>query len=195
MESKTLRYQVELALNGMKDGPPSDHLAPARLEQLLTYKNAWPALTWSREDRLEISRPTIMGVSSGFFYHASENSDHDFQWTLELYELLSFRTSRNASPLRRFKFNVSYNINDVVIDLSQNLLVLVELDQPNGYVYFSNLSDCCLSISNVAAQILSALVFVVMICGHSQSIQGHRRIYSHCKPIGGVRYARDNMFM
>ena len=134
MESKTLRYQTELALSGMKDGPPSEHPAPARLEQLLTYKKAWPALTWSREDRLEISRPTIMGVSGGFFYHASEDSDHDFQWTLELYELRSFRLGRNASSLRRFKFNVSFDINDVLIDLSQNLLVLVELDQPNGYV-------------------------------------------------------------
>jgi len=180
----------------MKDGPPSEHPAPVRLEQLLTYKKAWPALTWSREDRLEISRPTIMGVSGGFFYHASEDSGHDFQWTLELYELRSFRTGRSASSLQRFKFNVSFDINDVVIDLSQNLLVLVELDQPNGYVlfqiYWTVVSE---RVTRIAAQILFALVFVAVICGHVQSTQAPRRIYSRCKRIGGALCVRDNIFM
>jgi hypothetical protein len=137
METKSLRYQVELALSGMRDGPPSEHPPPARLEQLLTYKKAWPALTWSHEDRLEISSPTIMGVSGGFFYHASENSHQYFQWTLELYELRSFRTSHTVSHLRRLRFNVPFDISNVVIDLSQNLLALVELDQPNKCVCFS----------------------------------------------------------
>jgi hypothetical protein len=137
METKALRYQVELALSGMKDGPPSNHPAHARLEQLLTYKKAWPTLTWSHEDRLKISSPTIMGVSGGFFYHASENTDQYFQWTLELYELRSFRTGRTASHLRHFRFNVCFDITNVVIDLSQHLLILVELDQPSRCILFS----------------------------------------------------------
>jgi hypothetical protein len=134
METKTLRYKVELALSGMKDGPNSGHPAPARLQQLLAYKKAWPALDWSHEDRLKIPRPTIMGVSGGFFYHASENSDQYFQWTLELYELRSFRIGRFTSHLQHFIFNVSFDVANVVIDPSQNLLVLVELDQPNRCV-------------------------------------------------------------
>jgi hypothetical protein len=137
METKALRYQVELALSGMKDGPPSEHPAPARLEQLLTYKKAWPALNWAREESLKISRPTILGVSGGFFYHASENSSQHFQWTLELYELRSFRTGRTAPYLRHFRYNVPFDINNVVIDPSQNLLALVELDQPYQYVITS----------------------------------------------------------
>lgn len=135
MESKALRYKVELARCGMKDGLPSHHTAPFRLEQLLTYKKDWPILRWSHEDRLQIPRPTIMGVSGGFLYHASENSHGNiFQWTLELYELLSFRIGRNDSRLQYRKFHVPFDIRDVIIDPSQCLLVLVELNESDMYV-------------------------------------------------------------
>ena len=194
METKTLRYQVELALSGMKDGPPSDYPAPVRLEQLLTYKNAWPELCWSHEDRLEISRPTIMGVSGGFLYHASENSGQHFQWTLELYELRSFRTGRPPSHLRRFRFNFSFDIANVVIDLPQNLLVLVELDQLNGYLFSppNSLNHMSL-IRDTVAQTLSVPVFGATTCVHVLCTRVPQPIYLHFKPVGGVHYVQGNM--
>lgn len=137
METQALRYKRELALSGMNDGPPSRHRASARLEQLLTYKKSWPLLCWSHSDELKIPRPTILGISGGFFYHASENSHNDiFQWTLELYELRSFRISRSDPHLQFRLFNVPFDIESVTIDRSQGLLMLVELDQPNAYVLF-----------------------------------------------------------
>lgn len=136
METKALRYKVELALTGMTDGPSSPYPAPVRLEHLLSLKKAWPTLSWSHDETLpDIPRPTIMGVSGGFFYHASENSDNNiYQWTMELYELRSFRTGRADSHLRYYTFNVAFDIKAVVIDPAQNLLVLVELDEPIQYV-------------------------------------------------------------
>lgn len=168
MDTKTLRYQVELAMSGMKDGPPSQYRAPVRLEQLLNYKKSWPALSWSKEDTLVVSRPTIIGVSGGFFYHASERSGQHYQWVLEIYELRSFRIGRTTSTLRHYKFNVTFDIQSVVIDPSQNLLVLVELDQP--YKYVISLSDPRTYLTHCAVRIRSQRVCTVATYGHATFI-------------------------
>lgn len=137
MDTQALRYKRELALSGMKDGPPSCYSASIRLEQLLAYQKTWPLLSSSHSDELKIPRPTIIGISGGFLYHASENSrNHIFQWSLELYELRSFRIGRTDPHLQFRRFHVPFEIETVIIDRSQGLLVLVELHQPNAYVLF-----------------------------------------------------------
>ncbi|EGO22439.1 hypothetical protein SERLADRAFT_473252, partial [Serpula lacrymans var. lacrymans S7.9] len=127
-----LRYKYELALCGLKDGPRSLQLPRARLEQLLNHKRGWPTLSWSLEDILRIAPPTIIGVSGGFLFHASESSLNNghFQWTLQLYELRSFR--KVAAPLRHLKYNVPFDIRRVAIDPSQNLMVLADLYHPSN---------------------------------------------------------------
>lgn len=130
MDTASLRYRVELVLDGMKDGPPSRYRAHVRLEQLLSFKKSWPALSWSEDVTLKITKPTIMGVSGGFFYHARQRSSQQYQWALEIYELRSYRVGRPTSTLQHYKFNITFEVQSVVIDPSQNLLVLVELDHP-----------------------------------------------------------------
>ncbi|KAH7915280.1 hypothetical protein BJ138DRAFT_1098004 [Hygrophoropsis aurantiaca] len=141
-----LRYRYELALCTMKDGPPSNELPRARLEQLLHYKRGWPTLSWSTEDRLRITPPTIMGVAGRFLYHASENSlpQGIFQWTLQIFELRSYRTALTNS-LRHRNFSIPFDIRQIAIDPSQDLLVLADLPGDGAMVarlHFLNIWTC-----------------------------------------------------
>ncbi|KAH7926051.1 hypothetical protein BV22DRAFT_390964 [Leucogyrophana mollusca] len=144
-----LRYRYELALCGMRDGPPSNRSPRVRLEQLLNYKRGWPTLAWSSEDRLRITPPTILGVTGRFLYQASENTLPNglFQWTLQIYELRSFRSAL-ADPLRHCRFNIPFDIRQVAIDPSQDLMVLAELYFPTNNsaitarLHFLNLWTC-----------------------------------------------------
>lgn len=192
MDTKSLRYQVELASAGMKDGPPSQHPPPSRLEQLLSFKKTWPSLSGSYKDSVKIRSPTIMGVSGGFFYHASDNSDNNgFQWTLELYELRSFRTGRSDSPLRYLKYNISLDIKKLTIDPLRNLLVLVELDQPTAYVSFHIFRCAFITYTSAyhVALIPFALVSTTAIYRLVLFTRTHSRIILLCTPTGGRNFS------
>ena len=194
METHALRFKVELALNGMKDGQPSQaYPAHMRLEQLLDFKKSWPALHWSHEDVLEIPCPTIKGVSGGIFYHASENSTYTtYQWTLELYELRSFRIGRprNDQHLHYLKLNVPFDIKALVIDPTQNLLVLVEMDEPMQYVhltYFCQHFTCSLPL-NYAGRLIYVFGCIFATCGQAESTRTHLLISTFIIPIVGAPY-------
>lgn len=128
METTSLRYRVELVLAGMKDGYPSQYLAHIRLEQLLSFKKSWPTLSWSKEEEVNIKTPNFMGVSGGFFYHARQRTSQQYHWILEFYELRSYRIGRPNPNLQHYKFDIRFEVKSVVIDPSQNLLILVELN-------------------------------------------------------------------
>lgn len=122
MKHKALQYKYELALTGMQDGPCGEYSPFQRLEQLLSHKQSWPTLSWSICDKFQVHTPTIMGVSGGYFYHASPEP---VGCTLGLSELLSFRSGR-AEPVRR-RLNCTYAIQGVAIDQAQKLLVTSDL--------------------------------------------------------------------
>jgi hypothetical protein len=121
MGFKSLRYQLELGLSGMQDGPPSNFPISARLGQLLHHKKALPMLCWSHDDDLRLSMPAPIGVSGGYLYH--------IHFHLELYELPSARVGRAHSSQRRLRYTVPFSIQSVTIDAAQDLMVIGEMFQ------------------------------------------------------------------
>jgi len=123
MGLKALQYRLELALSGMKDGS-SDFSSSVRLQQLLNHKKALPTLCWSRDDHLQIPMPaTVVGVSGGYFYHASPVASQ-YLYLLELYELPCSRI-RPIRPCRnRLQHAVPFVIRSVTVDTTQDLLVI-----------------------------------------------------------------------
>ncbi|KAF9240626.1 hypothetical protein BU15DRAFT_73857 [Melanogaster broomeanus] len=108
--STTLRYRYELALCGMRDGPPGGYAPRDRLLSLLGHKRGWPTLSPSAEDKLRIAPPTIMGVSGSFLFHASQSPlNNGFEWILHVYELRSFRTAPK-SRLPYYQHNVPFDM-------------------------------------------------------------------------------------
>ncbi|KAF8448926.1 hypothetical protein L210DRAFT_3640545 [Boletus edulis BED1] len=128
--STTLRYHHELALCGMRDGPPGSYSPRTRLLSLLGYKRGWPTLSPSAEDRLFITPPTIMGVSGNYLFHASQSPlNNGYEWVLHVYQLRSFRMAPQ-SRLPYYQHNVPFEIRKVAIDASQELMILAQLFFP-----------------------------------------------------------------
>ncbi|KIJ65551.1 hypothetical protein HYDPIDRAFT_88588 [Hydnomerulius pinastri MD-312] len=129
-QSTSLRYRYELAICGMRDGPPSNYSARDRLLPLLSHKRGWPTLSSSAEDKIRITPPTIMGVSGNFLFHASQSPlNNGFEWILHVYELRSFRTAPKPR-LPYYQHNVPFDVRKVAIDASQGLMVLAQLYFP-----------------------------------------------------------------
>ncbi|KAI9464751.1 hypothetical protein HD554DRAFT_2026315 [Boletus coccyginus] len=130
IQSTTLRYHYELALCGMRDGPPGGDGPKTRLLSILGYKRGWPTLSPSAEDKLCITPPTIMGVSGNYLFHASQSPlNNGFEWILHVYQLRSFRMAPK-STLPYYQHNVAFEIRKIAIDASQELMVLAQLFFP-----------------------------------------------------------------
>ncbi|KAG6332147.1 hypothetical protein ID866_6942 [Astraeus odoratus] len=128
--TSALRYRYELALCGARDGPPNRYTLRDRLIPLLGYKRGWSTLSWSVEDRLAFTPPTIMGVAGNFFYQASQSPlNNGFTWSLHIYALRSFRTAPQSS-LAYYQYNVPFEIRKVAIDVSQDLMIIAQLYFP-----------------------------------------------------------------
>ncbi|KAG6827081.1 hypothetical protein H0H92_013264 [Tricholoma furcatifolium] len=141
MEYSPLQYIFELAIAGMKDGPVSHIYRPAvgRLQLLTSYRNDWPLLIWGHENKMLLSSQTRSGVSSGFLHQLRV---HGGQYTLDLSELPSCRTSRSPALTRHLKFRTP-EIENIAIDRAQSLIVASHvLSLQNGFgvvLYFRDL--------------------------------------------------------
>lgn len=51
-----LQYKLELALAGMKDGPPGPLSPKQRLKMLREHQRAWAAFAWTAEESSSIER-------------------------------------------------------------------------------------------------------------------------------------------
>ncbi|KAG6861444.1 hypothetical protein C0995_016535 [Termitomyces sp. Mi166 len=133
MEYSPLHYVYELAIAGMKDGPASHAYRPAvgRLQLLATYRNDWPSLVWGHEHKMLLSPQTRFGVSGGFIHQIHV---HGGQYSLDLAELPSCRTSRSPALTRHLKFRTP-EIENIALDRSQSLIVtshVLRHDLQNG---------------------------------------------------------------
>ena len=119
MEFQHLRYKFELAVVGMKDGPaPYSARSPlVRLQLLLSYKNDWPRLNWSDEQKIPIpASSTQIDVSGNFLYYVGNQS-------LNLIELPSCRAGLPPSQMKYLQFNTTPQADCVAIDPLQSLIV------------------------------------------------------------------------
>ncbi|EDR13998.1 uncharacterized protein LACBIDRAFT_305329 [Laccaria bicolor S238N-H82] len=114
-----LRYKFELAMAGMQDGTPSYYSKPPslRLQLLLAYRENWPKLRWTCEQKIFISAAaTVVNVCGGFLYHVEGQ-------TLDLKELPSYRTGRLPAQTKHIRFGTAPRADCVAIDPMQSLIV------------------------------------------------------------------------
>ncbi|KAF7308425.1 F-box domain-containing protein [Mycena chlorophos] len=104
MTYHTLRYTIELALAGMRDGPTSLQLAPilGRLHLLSSYRVDWPLLNWTHEYKIQAPATSIIT------------------------ELPSCRTGRTPALTRRQRFT-SPPVESVCVDPVQGLIIGVHI--------------------------------------------------------------------
>lgn len=121
MEYSPLHYVFELAIAGMKDGSASHAYRPAvgRLQLLAKYRNDWPSLIWGHEHKMLLAPKSRFGVSAGFFHQIRV---HGGQYSVDIAELPSCRTSRSPALTRHLKFRTP-EIENIAIDRSQSLIV------------------------------------------------------------------------
>ncbi|KAJ7642766.1 hypothetical protein DFH06DRAFT_1427499 [Mycena polygramma] len=125
IEYHSLRYKLELAVSGMRDGAAPRAVAPllGRLHLLLSYRTDWPRLNWTHEYKMQVVTPSHIGSSGGFIHQIRPHGAYD---TLELTELPSCRTGRSPALMRRLRFT-SPPIEAICIDSSQALIVAAHI--------------------------------------------------------------------
>ncbi|KAF7356500.1 F-box domain-containing protein [Mycena venus] len=133
MEYHFLRYKLELAMSGMRDGAAPRAVAPllGRLHLLLSYQNDWPRLNWTHEYKMQIITPSHIGTSGGFIHQIRPHGTYD---TLEITELPSCRTGRSPALTRRLRF-ISSPIETICIDSSQTLIIAAHIFCQDGIVW------------------------------------------------------------
>nr|GAT47262.1 predicted protein [Mycena chlorophos] len=132
MTYHTLRYTIELALAGMRDGPTSLRLAPilGRLHLLSSYRVDWPLLNWTHEYKIQAPATSIVGASGGFMHQIRPHGVYN---TIEITELPSCRTGRNPALMRRQRFT-SPPVESVCVDPVQGLIIGVHIFGQNGII-------------------------------------------------------------
>ncbi|KAJ6581627.1 hypothetical protein B0H19DRAFT_1018613 [Mycena capillaripes] len=132
MEYHSLRYKLELAVCGMRDGAAPRAVAPllGRLHLLMSYRTDWPRLNWTHEYKMQVITPSHIGTSGGFIHQIRPHGAYD---TLELTELPSCRTGRSPALTRRLRFT-SPPVETVCIDSSQALIIAAHIFCQAGIV-------------------------------------------------------------
>ncbi|KAJ7180759.1 hypothetical protein C8R46DRAFT_593005 [Mycena filopes] len=125
MEYHSLRYKLELALTGMRNGAAPRAVAPllSRLHLLLTYRTDWPRLNWTHEFKMQLVTPSHIGTSGGFIHQIRPHGVYD---TVEITELPSCRMGRSPALTRRLRFT-SPPVETICIDSSQALIVAAHI--------------------------------------------------------------------
>lgn len=127
-----LRYNFQLALSGMKDGPVSHARAPPylRLQLLLNYHSDWPRLEWTHENRLQIPTPALVGLSGCFIHQIRPHGAFN---TLDLTQVPSSRLNVPPSQSRHLKYTTGA-IENVVTDFAQSLVIMSHIFSQHGQV-------------------------------------------------------------
>ncbi|KAJ7759184.1 hypothetical protein B0H16DRAFT_631431 [Mycena metata] len=125
MDYHSLRYKLELAITGTKDGAAPRAVAPllGRLHLLTSYRTDWPRLNWTHEYKMQLVTPSHIGTSGGFIHQIRPHGTYD---TVEITELPSCRTGRIPALTRRLRFT-SPPVETICIDPSQALVVAAHI--------------------------------------------------------------------
>lgn len=118
MEFLPLRYKYELALTGMKSGLISNRGPPfpARFGLLLSYRMDWPTITWSHEQKAQLSLLGNFDITDGFIHYVAAHG-------VELMELPSCRTGKPPSQTRHVRIPTAPRVECVALDSAQTLIV------------------------------------------------------------------------
>ncbi|KAJ6484978.1 hypothetical protein C8R47DRAFT_958351, partial [Mycena vitilis] len=117
-QSSALQYQVQLELADMRDGHFENVGSAARLEILKSYQAAWENTDWSAEIAMDMGGDYWELVGNVLATYSSEKG---------------FAFKRIPSAIRRippaeWSIEVPVGVNDFSCDLSQDLLLVVEVN-------------------------------------------------------------------
>ncbi|OJA16126.1 hypothetical protein AZE42_00062 [Rhizopogon vesiculosus] len=111
------RYDIELAVSGMMDGPPSSLTASDRLALLKERNAAWEALEWKASNDLSMQQGHLWELYGGVFAQSSPSNLLHFRQLPSEYRNIKEKSWHVA---------LDVHVRDFTMDPAQDLLVLVE---------------------------------------------------------------------
>lgn len=125
IESSTpLQYQVALEAFGMQDGRTNVYFDPVeRLEMLKNYIDAWRRLDWKDDITVSLPRRTSSLMSNTFITDAGVSCLNEGHGDIA-FKILPSRLRRIVA--RQWTQSVGFTVYDLLVDVSQDLLILVE---------------------------------------------------------------------
>ncbi|KAJ7047414.1 hypothetical protein C8F04DRAFT_1058758 [Mycena alexandri] len=126
VQSSALQYKTQLELAGLRDGQVGNFGSAARLDMLKAYQAAWAGFDWSQSTQTTVPIHGLWELVGNVF--ATYSSETGFVF------------NRIPSPLRHIPDEqwsitaVSCDVNDFSMDLSLDLLLVVELNSSKSVV-------------------------------------------------------------
>jgi hypothetical protein len=116
--SARAQYDIDLAVSGMIDGPPSPLTASHRLALLKERNAAWETLRWKESsDDLPMQQGQVWELYGGVFAQSSASNILHFRQLPSVY--------RNIKE-RSWHVVLDVHVRDFTMDPAQDLLVLIE---------------------------------------------------------------------
>ncbi|KAG0704338.1 hypothetical protein DFH29DRAFT_801932 [Suillus ampliporus] len=126
VEENSAQYDIELAVSGMMDGPPSPLTASERLALLKERNVAWESLRWVESKDIQMMQGDIWELYGGVFAQSSTPDVLHFRQLPSKYRNIEEKLWHVALDIQ---------VRDFTMDPAQDLLVLIEqtnlLHSPN----------------------------------------------------------------
>ncbi|KAG1745446.1 uncharacterized protein EDB91DRAFT_1328202 [Suillus paluster] len=117
VEGDQAQYDIELAVSGMMDGPPSPLTASDRLALLKERNAAWESLRWVESKDIVMMQGDIWELYGGVFAQSSTPDILHFRRLPSKYRNIEEKTWHVALDI---------HVRDFTMDPAQDLLVLIE---------------------------------------------------------------------
>ncbi|KAJ6599108.1 hypothetical protein DFH09DRAFT_1130142 [Mycena vulgaris] len=124
-QSSALQYKIQLELAGLRDGPLVNavHGSAARLDMLKVYQAAWANFHWKHSNRTTLDMEGNLWELVGNVL-ATYHPQKGFSFT----RIPS--ATRHITPAQWSVADVPVTVKDFSMDLSQNMLLVVEFSAP-----------------------------------------------------------------
>lgn len=122
VEGDEAQYEIELAVSGMVDGPPSPFTTSDRLALLKERNAAWESLRWVESQDVPMMRGHIWELYGGVFAQSSTPDVLHFRQLPSKYRTIEEKT---------WRVGLDMHVRDFTMDPAQDLLVLIEEPTPS----------------------------------------------------------------
>lgn len=116
-EGDRAQYEIELAVSGMMDGPPSPFITSDRLALLKERNAAWESLRWVESQDIPMMQGHVWELYGGVFAQSSTPDVLHFRQLPSKYRKIEEKTWGVALDI---------HVRDFTMDPAQDLLVLIE---------------------------------------------------------------------
>ncbi|KZT29319.1 hypothetical protein NEOLEDRAFT_1128037 [Neolentinus lepideus HHB14362 ss-1] len=124
-DSTELQYKIELCVAGMDDGSSKTLSVASRLERLRAHQQAWAELKWAEEIWVPIALSGTWELYGGVWAARA--------WDTKELAFMQYPSLFRDIPMKQWVIDdMGFAIRDFSLDISQDLLVLVELPTPDS---------------------------------------------------------------